>query len=501
LRGIRITRLRLPDFDHREWALVALLGAGVFVGTLDQTVVVTILPQIIDGIQLPVSQFGEATWIVNGYLLGYTVALPVVGRLGDVHGRLRLYVLCLAILVVGSVAVASAPNLGFLVAARAFQAIGGGGVLPLALAISADLLEGERRNLAAGCLAATNNASSLLGPLWGAALVGVVGWRGVFWSNLPLILPVLAGTLLIGSTVERLWTGDRKGFDWLGAVLLTAALAMLTLALTDDGANPRPGAVSLAFGCVALLILLTFIWAEQRAGSPLIPLKIFTGLHVAAAMGMYFLIGGALIVVLVDVPLMANLLFQSTALQGGLDLMRLLLFLPIGGVLGGFACGRFGRRLTAAVGLIVAIFGFLLMRRWPATPGSFDLWLSLGAIGLGLGLCDAPIISTVIDGAGRSLRATASAILLVFWTSGMIAGLGLLGTQGLGSFSTRAAELFREQGTNLDINAVEQIERQTFNGTVLGAIVALVAALGLAWLLEAGRSRVLTWNALAAGEE
>jgi MFS family permease len=501
LRVIRLSARGLPDLDRWSGAFVALLGAGVFVGTLDQTVVVTILPQIINGIQLPVSQFGEATWIVNGYLLGYTVALPVVGRLGDVYGRLRLYVICLVILVVGSVAVALAPNLEFLVAARAFQAIGGGGVLPLTLAIAADLLQGERRHLAAGCLAATNNASSLLGPLWGAALVGVVSWRGIFWLNLPLILPVLAGTLLLGSTAQRLWTGAREGIDWLGAGLLTAALVMATLALTDDGANPRPAALSFAFGCVSLLLLLVFIWAERRAKIPVIPLETFAGIHVVAAMGMYFLIGGALIVVLVDVPMMANLLFQSTALQGGLDLMRLLLLLPVGGVLGGLACGRFGRRLTAAGGLIVAICGFLLMRRWPATPGSFDLWVALGAIGLGLGLCDAPIISTVIDSVSGSVRATASAVLLVFWTSGMIAGLGLLGTQGLGSFSTRAAELFREQGTNLDINAVTEIERQTFNGTMAGAIVALLAALALAWLLEAGRGRRLMWNALAAGEE
>jgi MFS family permease len=499
--ALRLINARLPSFGYHAEALIAVLGAGVFVGTLDQTVVVTVLPQIIDGIQLPVSQFGQATWIVNGYLLGYTAALPVVGRLGDVYGRLRIFVACLIILLLGSAAVALAPSLDFLVAARAFQAIGGGGVLPLALAAAADLLPAQRRHVAAGCLAATNNASSLLGPLWGAALVGVVGWRGIFWLNLPLLLPVLIGTIILGSAFAQLWTGDRRGIDWLGAALLTGSLALMTLAFTDDGASPRPGAVSLAFGCLSLSLLAIFIWTERRAERPLVPLDVFVGAHVVAAMGMYFLIGGALIVALVDVPLMANLLFQSSALQGGLDLMRLLLLLPVGGVLGGLACGRFGRRLTASMGLLIAIFGFLFMRRWPAAPGSLDLWLSLGAIGLGLGLCDSPIISTVIDGVGRSIRATASGVLLVFWTSGMIAGLGLLGTQGLGNFSARAGELFREQGTNLDINAVQLIERQTFDGTMVGAIVALLIALAMAWLLEGGRGGAPVWNALAAGEE
>jgi Arabinose efflux permease len=149
--------------------------------TLDQTVVVTILPQIISGIELPVSKFGQATWIVNGYLLGYTVALPIIGRLGDVYGKLRMYLICLGLLVAGSAAVALAPNIQLLVAARALQAIGAGGVLPLAIAIAADLLSAGRRSMAIGGLAATNNASSLLGPLWGAALIGQ---GGVAWDLL-----------------------------------------------------------------------------------------------------------------------------------------------------------------------------------------------------------------------------------------------------------------------------------------------------------------------------
>ncbi|HTE87167.1 MAG TPA: MFS transporter [Dehalococcoidia bacterium] len=470
----------------------------MFVGTLDQTVVVTILPKIIDGIELPVSKFGQATWIVNGYLLGYTIAMPVVGRLGDMYGHVRIYVVCLAVLMIGSGAVAVAPNLELLVAARAVQAIGGGGVLPLAMAIAAEAVPRGRRALMLGGLAATNNASSLLGPLWGAALVGVAGWRGVFWLNIPLILPIaIALPLLVG----RVRTMELEGTDWRGSLLLVAALAAATLALTDDGANPRPLAVSIAIGCLAALLLAWLIRVELRIDRPTIPLDSFRDLHFAAAMVMYFLIGGALIVALVDVPLMANLLFQSTALEGGLDLMRLLLLLPLGGVAGGLACNRIGRRPAAAAGIIMAIMGFMLMRAWPASPTSLDLWLALGSIGFGLGLCDAPIVSTVVDAVRRPERATASALLLVLWTSGMIAGLALLGTQGLGSFSTRAARLFREQGTSLDLGAVQQIIRQTFNATILGAIVALLLALALARLLEGGRSRSLRWNPLVAGEE
>jgi MFS family permease len=478
--------------------LLAVIGLGVFVGTFDQTVVVTILPNIIKDLNLPVSRFGEATWIVNGYLLGYTVAMPVVGRLADVFGHVRLYLISLAIFIVGSAAVALAPNLGFLVAARAFQAIGGGGVLPVAMAIAADVLPAERRPLALGALAATNNASSLLGPLWGAALVGAIGWRGVFWLNIPLILPVVIVLPLLAREAEETRRGS---VDWPGGLLLTAAISAATVALTDDGANPRPLVLSLAFGAAGLAALVLFVRRELRCSDPMIQVRAFRRPHFSAAMLMYFLIGGALITALVDVPLMTDILFNGSALQGGLNLMRLLLLLPIGGVAGGLLCTRIGYRPTAILGLLAAIGGFVLMRLWPALPSSLQLWAALGLIGFGLGLCDAPIVSTVIDSVRSSERATASALLLVVWTSGMITGLALLGTQGLGSFNSRAAKLFQQQGANLQAATLTRLMRETFNATFIAAALALAVALLVAVLLARGRGKDVHWSPLTGMEE
>ena len=478
--------------------LLVIVGLGVFIGTFDQTVVVTILPNMIKDLNLPVSRFGEATWIVNGYLLGYTVAMPIVGRLADIFGHVRLYLISLAIFVVGSAAVALAPNLGFLVVARAFQAVGGGGVLPVAMAIAADVLPAERRPLALGALAATNNASSLLGPLWGAALVGLVGWRGIFWLNIPLIVPVL----IVLPWLAREAAGSQRGaVDWPGGLLLTAGLTAATIALTDDGANPRPLVISLAFGAAALLSLVLFVRRELACAEPMIQVRAFRKPHFSAAMLMYFLIGGALITALVDVPLITDILFHGSALQGGLNLMRLLLLLPIGGVAGGLLCLRIGYRPTAIAGLLAAIGGFVLMRFWPVAPSSAQLWLALGLTGFGLGLCDAPIVSTVIDSVRSSERATASALLLVVWTSGMITGLALLGTQGLGSFDSRAARLFREQGANLQVSALQHLIRQTFNATFVAAALALALALVVAILLARGRGRGVHWSPLTGMEE
>lgn len=474
--------------------LLYVIGLGVFIGTLDQTAVVTILPDMIKDLQLPVARFGEATWIVNGYLLGYAVAMLLVGHLADVFGHLRVYLLALGILVAGSAAVAVAPTFGLLVAARTLQAIGGGGVLPVAMAIAASILPPARRPVAFGALAAANNASSLLGPLWGAAIASAIGWRGVFWLNIPLILPML---FVLPRWLHERDPQPQRSLDWLGVVLSTFGLAALTFALTDDGANPRPLPLSLASGVAGLLVVALFLRHELNCARPMIRLSGLTTPRLAAAMAIYFLIGGALITALVDVPLMSDTLLGQSTITGGLALMRLLLLLPIGGVLGGFLCIRAGYRLTTAFGLLLAIAGFVAMRFWPSLPSDLQLWWSLGLVGFGLGLCDGPIVSTVVDQAASVERAAASALLLILWTCGMITGLALLGTQSLGSFDRRAAQLFREQGVNLPPVAIQHLMRQSFNETFLAAAAALVVALALALFLDQRRAKDVHWSPIA----
>lgn len=483
--------------------LLLVVGAGVFFGTLDQTVVVTVLSDVIKDIRLPINtKFGEASWIVNGYLLGYTVAMPVVGQIADVYGRVRTFVAALAIFVLGSVVVALSPNLPVLVGARAFQAIGGGGLLPVALAIAADATR-SRRTLALGALAAANNGSTFLGPIWGAAIAGAWNWRAIFWLNVPLLLPFMVALPMLARDRR---TGERPGVDWTGAALLVAGLSVLTFGLTDDGANPRPIVVSALLVVAGLAVLAAFVRRQLRLPEPMIDLRILRVRAVSAAMIVYFLVGGALITALVNVPLMTDVLFGASTTQGGLNLMRLLLLLPIGGVAGGLLATRAGNRPTVVLGLIFAIVGFVWMHAWPyapgdqfaASPSTWPLWGALGAIGFGLGLCDGPIVATVVDAVSRRQRATASALLLVLWTLGMIIGLALLATRGLSAFSRSIG------GVPLDdpnySSRFQGVLHHTFNQTFTAAAIALVIALLLASLGLRGRAKEIVTSPFEAGE-
>ncbi|HLZ70403.1 MAG TPA: MFS transporter [Dehalococcoidia bacterium] len=483
-RALTESRRRSP-----AWLLL-LVGAGIFFGTLDQTVVVTVLADILKDLRLPINRdLGKAPWVVTGYLLGYTIAMPIVGRVADVFGRVRVFAACLLIFCAGSVLTAIAPNFWFLVGARAFQAIGGGGLLPVGLAIAADVTR-ARRALALGALAAANNGSTFIGPVWGAAIAGVWGWRALFWLNLPLVLPMLAAApLLARDTGSRGW----RTLDWRGAALLIAGLTALTVALTDDGANPRPLAVSLALGSAGAVVMLLFVRTELDACEPMIDLRSLRTRPVAAAMLAYFLIGGALITALVNVPLMTDALYGQSTTQGGLNLMRLLLLLPIGGVAGGWLATRAGYRATVLIGLSLACAGFLWMGAWPFTPrepnalppSTWHLWGALGLAGFGLGLCDGPIVATVVDAVDERQRATASALLLVVWTAGMIVGLALLATQGLGYFGSHIAPLITEPDAALRVQAVEH---RVFARTFAAAALVLAVAFALAWGLRSTRA-------------
>ena len=177
--------------SSQRWLLAAVAG-GVFIAADDQTSIVAVLPPIINDLGITVDDFYRSSWVINGYLLGYIIALPVLGRVADVYGRRRIFAAALGVFMVGSAAVALAPTFEVLVVSRALQAIGGGGVVPVALAIVVDELPPPRRLFGLGAIAAASEAGALIGPLWGGAIADWIDWRAVFWINLPMaVVPLL----------------------------------------------------------------------------------------------------------------------------------------------------------------------------------------------------------------------------------------------------------------------------------------------------------------------
>ena len=176
--------------------VLAIVCLGVFTTALDQTVVVTALPSVMLDLKIPLSEIDDASWIITGYLLGYTVAMPLVGRISDVYGYVRIYQVSLLLFGLGSILVALASNLTEMVGARVIQAVGGGATVPISMAIAASVMPPGRRGLALGLVAAAE-AGSVLGPLYGGSIIQLLGWRWIFWLDVPQTAVLVALLFLL----------------------------------------------------------------------------------------------------------------------------------------------------------------------------------------------------------------------------------------------------------------------------------------------------------------
>ena len=463
------------------WALVIALGVGVFIGGFDQTFVVPVLSTMISDLNIPIYEFGRASWIINGYLLGFTVAMPLMGRLADVYGHLRVFVFGLVLFMAGSVLVALAPTLTTLALARAVTAVGGGALVPVALAIAADTLPERRRPLGLSAISVADDASSLAGPAWGT-LIGVwIGWRGLFWMNIVLGLPVLLAVLWMARGRR---TRVQTRVDWIGGLLLAAALFVLTFTLADTGPDSRPLAQTLGLYALSAALFATFALWELRTPVPLIDLTMFRSMRLVAANLVFLFEGMALITALVSVPLMAEVLWGETGAGPGLMLMRMLLFMIAGGLAGGLLAPRLGYRVTAFAGFALTAAGLFAMWAWPQNPGEGSRWLALALAGFGFTLADAPIYATVMETVRAGRRASATALLQVLQTTGMIVGMALLASQGLGRFGQRAADLFEVSAFEVNPEQYRAVIHQSFRETFLVAALVMVLATALTLLLR-----------------
>jgi MFS family permease len=447
--------------------LLGLAGAGLFVAALDAYLVVTLLPAMITDVGLTIDRFEQATPIVTGFLCGYVIAMPLLGAYSDVRGRAPVYALCMVVFAAGSAVTATAGSLPWLVAGRLLQGLGGGGLVPLTLALAADIYRNSGRTFALGAVSALQEAGSVLGPIYGATLASAASalgaWRFVFWLNLPLAAICATGLVIasrdrgipptqaasaIGSGVSDVTpTLDNRvreltrTFDWRSAGLLGLGLGLLVVALyPDDPTHRATSGIFIPLGLVSLIVLALYGWRQLHALEPLIPPQLLRSRRFIGTATANLLIGAALMVALVDVPILGRLVFNLDQLAAGLLLTQFLLGVPVGAILGGFLAGRIGARLTAVIGILCAAAAFVQMSSWQAGELALRVGplrpadIALGACGLGFGIVIAPLTAAVLELTRAQHHGLASSLVVLARVMGMLVGLSALTAFGLFRF-------------------------------------------------------------------
>lgn len=405
-----------------KWLVFAIVAIGVFMSTLDSSIVNISLPTIATFFQVPLS--GTVEWVVIAYLVVIAATLLTIGRLADMTGRKPIWAAGLALFTLGSALCGASPSLGFLIAARAFQAIGAS----LLFAVSAAMLTGafpaSERGRVLGLNALTVALGISIGPTIGGLITQSLTWRWIFYVNVPL------GVLGFIATVRLLHEPKRNGqgrFDPAGALLLTVGLAAITLGLSfgQEWGWTSPALIwTLVIGVAALVAL---IFVEQRVASPIVPLgllrnRVFASANLSLVLSFLALFAGGFIM-----PFYLEQLRDFSLVESGLLLTPLPLTIAIVAPFSGRMADRVGTRWLAAGGMAIACIGLVLISQLQADSSVFDIVWRLVVAGFGQALFQSPNNSALMGSAPRSEQGVASGFLATGRVIGQSMSVALAG--------------------------------------------------------------------------
>jgi EmrB/QacA subfamily drug resistance transporter len=355
--------------------------AGMFLASIDGTIVSTALPTIVGDLR----GIDSYAWVFSGFLLAEIATIPLWGRLADMFGRKRIFLIGMLVFLLGSALCGTASTMTELVLFRALQGLGAGCILPVAQTISADLYTMEQRAKISAIYAVVFAFSAVLGPFLGGFITDNLSWRWVFYVNLPI--GILAVSLVAIVMIEPIEERRKHVFDWLGVATLLGWSGALVFALESGGGDYAWGSVQIVGAFIASAVLLAaFVVIEARASEPLIPLDVFRVPALRASAIVTMFLGMSMFGVMSFLPLYGRTVLGESATGSGRILIPLLLAMMVSSAVGARFVLKIGFRSVVSVGAGLVVFGIFLLTRLNVDTGQPQLSIDLIFLGAGMGL-------------------------------------------------------------------------------------------------------------------
>jgi EmrB/QacA subfamily drug resistance transporter len=478
------------------WTVFGALMLGMFLAALDQTIVSTALPTIVGDL----GGLNHLSWVVTSYLLASTVSTPLYGKLGDMLGRKPVFLAAILIFLAGSMLAGLSQSMAELIGFRALQGAGAGGLMVGAQAIIADIVPPRERGRYMGLIGSVFAVASVAGPLLGGFFVDSLSWRWVFYVN----MPVGALAVLIVITRLHLRTPSvRHRIDILGAALLSAGVAALTLLTTWGGTQYAwRSNMIIGLGIAGVALLAVFAWWETRAVEPIIPLGLFRSRVFSVASAMGFTIGMAMFGAIVFIPVFLQLVYGASPTSSGLRMLPLMGGLLASSIISGRIVSRIGRYKPFPIaGTAVLAVGMFLFSRLTASTAPWLASVYMLIVGIGIGLVMQVLVLVVQNDARRDNIGVATSTATFFRSVGGSFGVAIFGTIFASRLAHELAHLPRavidRVGTGVNISPAEAKKlppamhtdflnafAHSLHGVFLFGVVLAIIPFVLSWFLR-----------------
>ncbi len=416
---------RPPGYDltiGRILAIYAGLMVTLALAALDQTIVATALPRIVGDL----GGITQYSWVFTAYMLTSTVTVPLYGKLGDVYGRKKLFLLSIVVFLIGSALCGAAQTMTQLVVFRAIQGIGAGGLFPLSLAVIGNIVPPRDRGRWQGLIGAVFAAASIVGPAVGGFIVDNTTWRWVFFVNLPVGGLAL---IVISLTMPSRAALTEHAIDWLGAGVLAVGTGSLLLGLVWGGRQYAWGSGHVVVALAAAAVLLVvFALVERRAPEPILPFDVLRNPIVAGSVACMALVGMAMFGTISYVPLFVQGVIGTSATSSGVVLTPMILGAVCTSILTGQLVSRTGRyRWNAVLGPVVLTGAMLLLWRMDVSTTNGEAARNMVIAGIGIGSMMQVFVLSVQNAVPRSRIGSATALTQFGRQMGATLGVTIMG--------------------------------------------------------------------------